>query len=142
MKKVVLSLVMVLAFTALSAQNTGEERNLKKSNVKESVDEPTFNLVEQMPEFPGGIDAMRQYIAGNLQYPEQALKEKITGKVYVSFIVEKDGSVSNVKVLHGIGGGCDDEAVRVVSNMPRWKPGMKKGNPVRVQYTLPLNFQL
>ncbi|MBO7540440.1 MAG: energy transducer TonB, partial [Bacteroidales bacterium] len=78
----------------------------------------------------------------NLNYPEKAKAEKITGKVYVSFVVEKDGSISNVKVLRDIGYGCGEEAVRVVKAMPRWKPGMQRGKNVRVQYTLPLNFQL
>ncbi|MBP5241941.1 MAG: energy transducer TonB [Bacteroidales bacterium] len=137
MKKIVLSLVMLLAVAALSAQNAGS-----KNNVKESVDEPTFITVEQMPEFPGGQEGLVNYLVENLNYPEKAKAEKITGKVYVSFVVEKDGSISNVKVLRDIGYGCGEEAVRVVKAMPRWKPGMQRGKNVRVQYTLPLNFQL
>jgi protein TonB len=137
MKKIVLSLVMLLAVASLSAQNTGS-----KSSVKESVDEPTFITVEQMPEFPGGQEGLVNYLVENLNYPEKAKAEKITGKVYVSFVVEKDGSISNVKVLRDIGYGCGEEAVRVVKAMPRWKPGMQRGKNVRVQYTLPLNFQL
>ena len=128
---------MLLAVSALSAQNTDS-----KNNVKESVDEPTFITVEQMPEFPGGQEGLVNYLVENLNYPEKAKAEKITGKVYVSFVVEKDGSISNVKVLRDIGYGCGEEAVRVVKAMPRWKPGMQRGKNVRVQYTLPLNFQL
>ena len=128
---------MLLAVAALSAQNAGS-----KNNVKESVDEPTFITVEQMPEFPGGQEGLVNYLVENLNYPEKAKAEKITGKVYVSFVVEKDGSISNVKVLRDIGYGCGEEAVRVVKAMPRWKPGMQRGKNVRVQYTLPLNFQL
>ena len=82
------------------------------------------------------------YLVENLNYPEKAKAKKITGKVYVSFVVEKDGSISNVKVLRDIGYGCGEEAVRVVKAMPRWKPGMQRGKNVRVQYTLPLNFQI
>ena len=137
MKKIVLSLVMLLAVAALSAQNTRG-----KNNVKESVDEPTFITVEQMPEFPGGQEGLVNYLVENLNYPEKAKAKKITGKVYVSFVVEKDGSISNVKVLRDIGYGCGEEAMRVVKAMPRWKPGMQRGKNVRVQYTLPLNFQL
>ena len=137
MKKIVLSLVMLLAVATLSAQNTRG-----KNNVKESVDEPTFITVEQMPEFPGGQEGLVNYLVENLNYPEKAKAKKITGKVYVSFVVEKDGSISNVKVLRDIGYGCGEEAVRVVKAMPRWKPGMQRGKNVRVQYTLPLNFQL
>ena len=128
---------MLLAVAALSAQNTRV-----KNNVKESVDEPTFIAVEQMPEFPGGQEGLVNYLVENLNYPEKAKAKKITGKVYVSFVVEKDGSISNVKVLRDIGYGCGEEAVRVVKAMPRWKPGMQRGKNVRVQYTLPLNFQL
>ena len=128
---------MLLAVAALSAQNTRG-----KNNVKESVDEPTFITVEQMPEFPGGQEGLVNYLVENLNYPEKAKAKKITGKVYVSFVVEKDGSISNVKVLRDIGYGCGEEAMRVVKAMPRWKPGMQRGKNVRVQYTLPLNFQL
>ena len=137
MKKIVLSLVMLLAVAALSAQNTRG-----KNNVKESVDEPTFIAVEQMPEFPGGQEGLVNYLVENLNYPEKAKAKKITGKVYVSFVVERDGSISNVKVLRDIGYGCGEEAVRVVKAMPHWKPGMQRGKNVRVQYTLPLNFQI
>ena len=98
--------------------------------------------VEKQPEFRGGMEGLMNYLSTNIVYPEKAKEEHITGTVYVRFVVEKDGSVSNVKVLRGIGGGCDEEAVRVVSKMPRWEPRMHKGKPVRVQYTLPLNFQL
>ena len=128
---------MLLAVAALSAQNTRG-----KNNVKESVDEPTFIAVEQMPEFPGGQEGLVNYLVENLNYPEKAKAKKITGKVYVSFVVERDGSISNVKVLRDIGYGCGEEAVRVVKAMPHWKPGMQRGKNVRVQYTLPLNFQI
>lgn len=137
MKKIVLSLVMLFAVATLSAQNTDS-----KSNVKESVSDPFFFVVEQMPEFPGGENAMYKYLVDNLKYPEQAKKEKITGKVIVSFVVEKDGRITNAKVTKDIGGGCGDEALRVVNKMPRWKPGKQKGKPVRVQFSLPFLFKL
>lgn len=137
MKKIVLSLVMLLAVASLSAQNTGS-----KSSVKESVDEPTFITVEQMPEFPGGNEGLRNFLIENLHYPEKAKANKTTGRVFVSFVVEKDGSIYNAKILRDIGDGCGEEALRVVKAMPRWKPGMQRGKNVRVQYTLPLNFQL
>jgi protein TonB len=86
---------------------------------------------------------MSAFLAKNIEYPEQAKKEKITGRVFVSFVVEKNGEVSNVKILRGIGGGCDEEALRVVSKMPKWKPGKDDyGNSVRVQYNLPIKFAL
>lgn len=99
-----------------------------------------FVVVEQDPEFPGGMDSLNAWIARNLSYPEQA--QDITGKVFVTFVVEKDGSITNPKILRDIGGGCGAEAIRVVKNMPRWNPGKQRGKPVRVQFNLPINFSL
>lgn len=137
MKKIVLSLVMLLAVATLSAQNTDS-----KSNVKESVSDPSFIVVEQMPEFPGGEEALYQFLGSNLSYPDTAKEQNITGKVIVSFVVEKDGRITNAKVIKDIGGGCGEEALRVVNKMPRWKPGKQKGKPVRVQFSLPFVFNL
>ena len=106
------------------------------------VAEEIFTFVEEYPEFPGGDKALREYILNNIKYPEVARTSGITGTVYVQFVVEKDGSISDVKVVRGIGGGCDEEAVRVVKSMPRWKPGKQRGQPVRVYFTLPIDFKL
>ena len=106
----------------------------------EEVEQEIFQIVEEMPSFPGGEVKMMEYIAKNIKYPPQALKKGIRGRVIVSFVVEPDGSVSNVKVLRGIGGGCDEEAIRVVKSMPRWKPGKQRGKYVRVSLMLPINF--
>ncbi|MFA7609737.1 MAG: energy transducer TonB, partial [Bacteroidales bacterium] len=108
----------------------------------EPVAEEIFTFVEEYPEFPGGEKALYEYIKNNIRYPEVARTSGITGTVYVQFVVEKDGSISDVKVLRGIGGGCDEEAVRVVKSMPKWKPGKQRGQPVRVYYTLPIDFKL
>ena len=101
-----------------------------------------FQIVEQMPQFPGGEQALMEFVAKSVVYPEEAKEKNISGRVFVSFVVEKDGSVSNVKVLRGIGGGCDEEAVRVIKSMPKWEPGKMKGKPVRVSYQIPFNFKL
>ncbi len=101
-----------------------------------------FFLVEKMPQFPGGDNGLFQYLKKYVVYPALAHQQKIQGRVYVEFIVERDGSVSHVKVTRGIGGGCDQEAVRVVAQMPKWAPGKMSDNPVRVQYTLPVKFTL
>lgn len=98
--------------------------------------------VEKAPEFPGGINAMMDYLRGNLKYPESAKKNKQEGRVFIGFVVEKDGSVTNVSVMRGVCEELDNEAVRVVKAMPRWTPGMNEGKPVRVQYTLPVVFKL
>ena len=108
----------------------------------EAEEEEVFLVVEEDPEFPGGLSALSQFIADNIKYPQLAKENNITGRVFVSFVVEKDGSVGQVKVLRDIGGGCGAEAVRVVKSMPKWKPGKQRGKPVRTQFNLPVNFDL
>lgn len=101
-----------------------------------------FYVVESMPEFPGGEAKIYEYLANTLQYPTQAREAGIQGRVFLTFVVEKDGLITDVRVLRGIGGGCDEEAVRVVENMPKWTPGKQRGIPVRVQFNLPIKFTL
>ena len=116
-----------------------------KVEVKEEVEEAeeeVFLVVEDDPEFPGDLSALSQYLASNIKYPTLAKENNITGKVFVSFVVEKDGSVGQVKILRDIGGGCGAEAVRVVKAMPKWKPGKQRGKPVRTQFNLPVDFSL
>ena len=108
----------------------------------EVVEQEIFKIVEEMPSFPGGEAKLMEYVGKNVKYPQIARETGIQGRVFVNFVVEPDGSVSNVTVLRGIGGGCDEEAMRVVKNMPKWKPGKQRGKPVRVQYMLPVNFRL
>lgn len=101
-----------------------------------------FMVVESMPEFPGGEAALYKYLAENIKYPQMAKESGIQGRVFVTFVVERDGRVTDVRVLRGIGGGCDEEAIRVVKGMPKWSPGKQRGKPVRVQYNLPVKFTL
>ena len=110
---------------------------------KEDENRPgVYSVVEQMPEFPGGDKEFHQFIADNVKYPAEAKEKGIRGIVYVNFIVEPDGSISDIRVLRGIGGGCDEEAVRVVEYMPKFKPGIQNGEAVRVSYTVPVIFRL
>ena len=109
---------------------------------EEVVEQEIFKIVEEMPAFPGGEAKLMEYVSKNVKYPQIARETGVQGRVYVNFVVEPDGSVSNVSVLRGIGGGCDEEAVRVVKNMPKWKPGKQRGKAVRVSYMLPVNFKL
>jgi protein TonB len=97
-----------------------------------------FTVVEEQPYLNG----LYEYLSQNIKYPEEAKELGIQGKVFVTFVVEKDGSITNVKVLRGIGGGCDEEAIRVVQNMPKWSPGKQRGQAVRVQFNLPVKFTL
>ena len=108
---------------------------------EEIVEAEIFKVVEEMPEFPGGAGKLLEYIGKNIKYPMMARESDIQGKVFVQFVVEPDGNISHVQVLRGIGGGCDEEAVRVVESMPKWKPGKQRGAPVRVQYMVPIVFK-
>lgn len=101
-----------------------------------------FQIVESMPEFPGGDVARMQFLHDNIKYPQIARESGIQGTVYVTFVVEKDGRVTDIRVLRGIGGGCDEEAIRVIKAMPRWAPGKQRGKPVRVQFNMPIKFTL
>ncbi len=108
----------------------------------EIVEAEIFTIVEEQPGFPGGESALMDYLRNNIKYPQLARESNIQGTVFVTFVVEPNGAITNVNVLRGIGGGCDDEATRVVKNMPAWTPGKQRGKPVRVQFNLPIRFIL
>jgi protein TonB len=111
--------------------------------VEEEEEEVVFVVVESMPEFPGGAQAMMRYIAENIKYPVIAQENGIQGRVICQFVVEKDGKVSDIQVVRSSGeASLDKEAQRVIGSMPKWKPGKQRGKPVRVKYTLPVNFRL
>ena len=101
-----------------------------------------FVAVEQVPAFPGGLPAFYKYIGSSLKYPRVARILGLTGKVYLTFVIDKDGTVTDVKPVKCLGAGCESEAVRVVSMSPKWSPGIQKGRPVRVHYTMPITFSL
>ena len=109
---------------------------------EEVQEQEIFQIVEEMPSFPGGEQKLLEYVAKNTKYPQIARESGIQGRVFIGFVVETDGSISNVKVLRGIGGGCDEEAVRVIKSLPKWKPGKQRGKAVRVSYQIPVNFKL
>lgn len=136
MKKVLFVLALLLsAHTAMHAQsNQRTERN--------ASDEKIFDVVEQPPSFPGGQAALMSYLSKNVKYPEEALKDNVQGRVIVGFIVEKDGSVSNAKIIRGVDSALDKEAIRIVMSMPKWTPGRQNGRNVRTKYNVPVNFKL
>ena len=109
---------------------------------EEYVEEQIFTIVEEMPSFPGGDAALMKYLGKNIKYPAIAKDAGIQGTVYVTFVVDEKGDVKDVKILRSIGGGCDEEAIRVVENMPSWSPGKQRGKSVKVQYNLPIRFTL
>ena len=105
-------------------------------------DDEFFMVVENMPEFPGGDLGLMKYIQENVRYPAIAKEYNITGKVFISFIVDKTGSVTNVKIVRGVDKNLDAEAIRVGKSLPKYKPGTQRGKPVRVMFTIPINFTL
>jgi protein TonB len=110
--------------------------------VQEEHAEEIFTIVEQQPEPVGGFSAFYKYVSENLKYPRMARNNLIEGRVYIEFVVEKDGSLTDIKTLKGIGGGCDEEACRIIGGAPNWKPGKQRGNPVRVKMVIPILFRL
>lgn len=128
LKVALMMLVLLFSFMTSTAQT-------KKNDM-------VFDVVEVMPQFPGGQIAMLQYLMKNIKYPEQAMKEGIQGRVTVRFIVEKDGSISDVKPVLSVHPLLNKEAVRVVKSMPKWSPGKQNGKPVRVRFNLPVMFKL
>lgn len=109
---------------------------------EDSEDAPVFFIVEEMPEFPGGNEALQKFIASSIKYPVIAQENGIQGRVYVSFVVSAKGTVEQVKIARGVDPNLDKEAIRVVQSMPAWKPGKQRGKPVKVSYTVPINFVL
>ena len=103
--------------------------------------EPPVTWAQHMPAFPGGEEAMFEFIRDNIKYPPAARDAGIKGRVYIQFVVDKKGKISNVEVLRGIGGGCEEEAMRVVEMMPKWTPGEQAGRKVSVIYRLPFKFE-
>lgn len=128
LKVALMMLVLLFSFMTSTAQT-------KKNDM-------VFDVVEVMPQYPGGQIAMLKYIMENIKYPEQAMKEGIQGRVTVRFIVEKDGSISDVKPILSVHPLLNKEAVRVVESMPKWSPGKQNGKPVRVRFNVPVMFKL
>lgn len=127
-----MSLMTLFGLTTISAQKT----------VVAQKNQQVFDVVEQMPEYPGGIQALFEYLMQNVKYPEDAEKQKVEGRVIATFVVETDGSISNIEVVRPVFPSLDAEAIRVLSGMPKWKPGLQNGKEVRVKYTVPINFNL
>jgi protein TonB len=134
--------------STVTQEGTGNEEIIipeeTGNGVVEEVVEAPMTIVEQMPTFPGGDAEMYKYLAKNIQYPQVEKEAGISGTCYVTFVVEKDGSITDVKVLRGVSGGpgCDREAMRVVKSMPPWKPGKQNGREVRVQFNVPIKFSI
>ena len=133
MKKfIIMALMAVFGLITVSAQKT----------VVAQKNQKVFDIVEQMPEYPGGQAALFEFISKNVKYPEDAVKKKVEGKVFVTFVVDTDGKITDVSLMRKVFPSLDAEAIRVISAMPNWIPGRQKGQAVRVKYTVPIMFRL
>jgi len=135
MKKYFLLLLFLIGICAVAnAQNNTDEISGKNA-------EYSFDSLDEKPSFPGGSNSLLDYLSTNINYPKKALKKGITGKVFVQFVIDKNGKITDVEAVRGVDRLLDKEAVRVIKAMPAWKPGYKDGVPVRVKYTIPINFK-
>jgi protein TonB len=133
MKKfIIMALMAVFGLITVSAQKT----------VVAQKNQKVFDIVEQMPEYPGGQAALFEYLSKNIKYPADAEKKKVEGKVFVTFVVDTDGKITDVSLMRKVFPSLDAEAIRVISAMPNWIPGKQKGQVVRVKYTVPIMFRL
>lgn len=126
--------------TVARAQKVNKTTAVEKENYVKN--DSVFDVCEHLPDFPGGIKGLMTYLQQNVKYPKSAEKKKEEGRVVVQFVIKKDGSLTDVKVVKNVSSALDAEALRVVKAMPNWKPGMHKGKPVQVKYDLPVSFRL
>lgn len=124
-----ITILFVISFWQVEAQENQDKNGI-------------YSIVEEMPEYPGGDKALRNEIAEKIKYPEEARKKGIQGKVFVTFVVDEQGAVTNVKIARGVDPSLDNEALRVINDLKNWKPGKEKGKAVKVAFTVPINFAL
>jgi TonB family protein len=161
-KQVIVAFFALFIFSYSTAQDTSPKlqlaqlKDLKKDASEQNADAktklqvppvdtlPTFEMfdLQYPPSFPGGQKALQEFLANNIQYPALARQKGIQGNVVVTFVVGKDGSISDIDLVRSVGGGCDEEVFRVVRAMPDWIPGEADGKPVKVRFTLPVRFRL
>ncbi len=122
--------------------NTQIQAPVEVQQEEENEEVVNFYVIEDKPEFPGGNDAMMGWVAKNIKYPAIAVENGVQGKVFVQFVIGKDGKVGDVQVIRGVDPSLDKEAVRIIQSMPAWKPGKQRGKPVKVSFQVPINFRL
>jgi TonB family protein len=143
MHKLILIVTVVLGCSFSALAQSEQTKTAEHAPVAGKDEEgKVLTSVEQMPEFPGGVQGIIRFLSTNVKYPELALKLKVEGRVLVKFVVSNSGKVKNVVLLRDIGYGCGEEALRVVRSMPDWKPGKQNGQYVNVYFTLPISFRL
>ena len=156
MKNAILTSISTFVFLIIFSTTSNCQEEAPPPPPPAPQSESIFRIVEEMPRFPGcedqGLDKselkkcaegkMLKYVYSNIIYPKVAKENKLEGRVIAQFVVDKDGSIINIKVLHDVGGGCGDEVTRVLKTMPKWIPGKQRGKPIKVQYTLPISFKM
>ncbi|HEX3386474.1 MAG TPA: energy transducer TonB [Mucilaginibacter sp.] len=153
MKPILITIYFIAFLSIAKAQQATVSPKKADPNADVVIDEPVkmvedtsqskiFTSVEQIPMFPGGFEALYKYLTQNIHYPASAVKDKIEGKVFLTFVVEKDGSLTDIKVVRGVSADIDTEALRVLKESPKWQPGTQNSRPVRVQFTVPISFLL
>jgi len=145
--KSISKLTIILLFLFISNYSFAQEEVIlqtQKDTIQQMPNDSgeVFVFVEDQPNYPGGDEARIKYLQKNIHYPKEAKEAGIQGTVYVTFIIEKDGRITNVKVLRGVGGGLDKESVRVIKSMPIWEPGRQRGKAIRCQFNMPIRFIL
>ncbi len=138
MKKVFIFMAIALSFCKFNRMQAQVEEIIPKVGGEDEI----FIVCETPAEFPGGKKELYKFISSNFEYPKKARENGISGTVHTTFVVEKDGSLSDIKVLHDIGYGCGEEIVRIIKLMPKWNPAKQKGEAVRMQFNLPFKFSL
>lgn len=146
MKKILIIMLLfslkISLATAQNDKNTIIVSDTISEMTNDAQSEKVYDVVEMPPSFPGGMAALQSYIRNNIKYPVAAKKNGIEGRVVVEFVVEKDGTLSNVKAFRPADPSLDQEAIRLVESMPKWNPGKNNGEPVNVRYTIPITFRL
>ncbi len=117
-----------------------DDKEVRNNAINANIDPKIFRVIEQLPEFPGGVSAFMKWLTLNLKYPKSAQQDNVKGKVVVQFIINKNGTISDLKIVHSLNSDCDREVLRVLSTMPKWKPGIEDGKPTRTQYVIPIVF--
>ena len=133
---------IVVVEQAPDAQKEVKPVEMPNAMKVEKAEKEAFDVVEQMPQFPGGPEALMQFLSQNVKYPKEAYEKNVQGRVIASFVVEKDGSITEAVIRKSIDPLLDAEALRVIGSMPKWEPGMQNGEAVRVKYTVPITFKL
>jgi TonB family protein len=141
--KILMGIVLTISLLTVSAFGPKESSESRADKTKsEKIHGKVYEQVEQMPEFPGGQTELINFLMKSVKYPEESMNKRIQGKVFVSFVISKKGSVLNTKIERGVDPLLDAEALRVVNSMPNWTPGKENGKNVAVQFTLPISFKL